>query len=54
MKTNEFDVDLISYMALNEIVKNGSDSVNIEDAYSKMNIHARKLKDNNAGIVIRV
>jgi hypothetical protein len=53
MKINEFDVDLIAYMALSEVAKNDS-TVNRDDLNSKVAIHARKLKDNPSNIVIRL
>jgi hypothetical protein len=53
MKANDVDVDLIAYMALNEVAK--SDSVfNREDLDSKVAIHARKLKDSQSNIVFRL
>jgi len=53
MKTSEVDVDLIAYMALNDVAKNDV-TVNNEDLSSKMAIHARKLKDSSSNIVFRL
>jgi hypothetical protein len=53
MKTNEIDVDLIAYMALNEVGKNDV-AVNREDLDSKIAIHVRKLKDSQSNIVFRL
>jgi hypothetical protein len=53
MKTSEVDVDLIAYMALNDVAKNDV-TVNNEDLSSKMAIHARKLKDSPSNIVFRL
>ena len=53
MKGNNYDVDLISYIALSEISKQDN-TVNAEDISSKMAIHARKLKDNPSNVVLRI
>lgn len=54
MKINDVELDVLAYMALNEAAKNDAVAVNSEDLSSKISIHARKIKDNNSGIVIRV
>jgi len=54
MKVNDYDVDLIACMALNEVLRSGSEGINMDDATSKLNIHARKLKESNGGIIIKV
>jgi hypothetical protein len=54
MKVSDFDVDLIAYMALSEISKSAQDDSIAEDVTSKMNVHAKKLKENNSGFVMRL
>ena len=54
MKVSEFDADLIAYMALSEVSKTAQDNAIIEDITSKMNVHAKKLKENNSGFVMRL
>jgi hypothetical protein len=54
MKISDVELDVLAYMALNEAAKNESFPVSVEDLNSKVSIHARKIKDNNSGIVIRI
>ena len=48
---NNFMGELIKVLM---ITASGSEGINMDDATSKLNIHARKLKENNGGIIIKV
>ena len=48
------DVNLIAYLALNEVLNNTTDKAIAEDISSKMRVHSKKITSNNPNIVLKV
>lgn len=53
MRVSDFDIDLVSYMALSEVFNSEQDVTVKEDVRSKMNVHSKKLKGTNSLFSIR-
>jgi hypothetical protein len=54
MENEVFDADLVAYIVLSDCMKNKDNECMKDDIMSKMNIHAKKIKNKNLGVVIRV